>query len=393
MIGVEEARRIVAEIDVRLPKVQVVSIEQASGYTLAKNLYCPFDLPSFEQSIMDGYAICYNENDPLEFEVIAEIQAGSKAAVTLNQGQAARIFTGAPIPSGANAVVMQERARQLGSQLHIEHIPKPNQHIRAIGADLKKEQLLFESGFQLNASSLGVLKSLGFKEVEVYRKPVVSIVVTGDELVSEDRPLQKGEIYEFNSTVLKAALESNGIAVQKVIAVRDDFDATREALKEAIKSSDLTLVSGGISVGAYDFVYRSLQELGVQTYFYKVKQKPGKPLFFGGLNQNYLFALPGNPGSALTCFYMYVLPFLKRMQNISEFESSSISLALEQGINNTTGRALFLKAKRNGNSVHILEHQSSSKLLGFAMADVLVYIPETSCELAEGTSVECFIIA
>ena len=393
MIGVEEARRIVAEIDVRLPKVQVVSIEQASGYTLAKNLYCPFDLPSFEQSIMDGYAICYNENDPLEFEVIAEIQAGSKAAVTLNQGQAARIFTGAPIPSGANAVVMQERARQLGSQLHIEHIPKPNQHIRAIGADLKKEQLLFESGFQLNASSLGVLKSLGFKEVEVYRKPVVSIVVTGDELVSEDRPLQKGEIYESNSTVLKAALESNGIAVQKVNAVRDDFDATREALKEAIKSSDLTLVSGGISVGAYDFVYRSLQELGVQTYFYKVKQKPGKPLFFGGLNQNYLFALPGNPGSALTCFYMYVLPFLKRMQNISEFESSSISLALEQGINNTTGRALFLKAKRNGNSVHILEHQSSSKLLGFAMADVLVYIPETSCELAEGTSVECFIIA
>ena len=393
MIGVEEARRIVAEIDVRLPKVQMVSIEQASGYTLAKNLYCPFDLPSFEQSIMDGYAICYNENDPLEFEVIAEIQAGSKAAVTLNQGQAARIFTGAPIPSGANAVVMQERARQLGSQLHIEHIPKPNQHIRAIGADLKKEQLLFESGFQLNASSLGVLKSLGFKEVEVYRKPVVSIVVTGDELVSEDRPLQKGEIYESNSTVLKAALESNGIAVQKVIAVRDDFDATREALKEAIKSSDLTLVSGGISVGAYDFVYRSLQELGVQTYFYKVKQKPGKPLFFGGLNQNYLFALPGNPGSALTCFYMYVLPFLKRMQNTSEFESSSISLALEQGINNTTGRALFLKAKRNGNSVHILEHQSSSKLLGFAMADVLVYIPETSCELAEGTSVECFIIA
>jgi len=393
MIGVEEARRIVAEIDVRLPKVQVVSIEQASGYTLAKNLYCPFDLPSFEQSIMDGYAICYNENDPLEFEVIAEIQAGSKAAVTLNQGQAARIFTGAPIPSGANAVVMQERARQLGSQLHIEHIPKPNQHIRAIGADLKKEQLLFESGFQLNASSLGVLKSLGFKEVEVYRKPVVSIVVTGDELVSEDRPLQKGEIYESNSTVLKAALESNGIAVQKVIAVRDDFDATREALKEAIKSSDLTLVSGGISVGAYDFVYRSLQELGVQTYFYKVKQKPGKPLFFGGLNQNYLFALPGNPGSALTCFYMYVLPFLKRMQNISEFESSSISLALEQGINNTTGRALFLKAKRNGNSVHILEHQSSSKLLGFAMADVLVYIPETSRELAEGTLVDCFIIA
>lgn len=393
MIGVEEARRIVAEIDVRLPKVQVVSLELASGYTLVKNLYCPFDLPSFTQSIMDGYAINYHENDPLEFEVIAEIQAGSKAAVTLNQGQAARIFTGAPIPSGANAVVMQERARQLGSQLHIEHPPKPNQHIRAIGADLKKEQLLFESGFQLNASSLGVLKSLGFKEVEVYQKPKVSIVVTGDELVSEDRPLQKGEIYESNSTVLKAALESNGIAVQKVIAVRDDFDATREALQEAINSSDLTLVSGGISVGAYDFVYRSLQELGVQTYFYKVKQKPGKPMFFGGLNQNYLFALPGNPGSALTCFYMYVLPFLMRMQNTSEFESSSISLALEQSINNTTGRALFLKAKRNGNSVHILEHQSSSKLLGFAMADVLVYIPETSRELAEGTLVDCFIIA
>ena len=393
MIGVEEARRIVAEIDVVSPKVQAVSLEQASGYTLAKDLYCPFDLPSFAQSIMDGYAIHYNENDPLEFEVIAEIQAGSKATVTLNQGQAARIFTGAPIPYGANAVVMQEQARQRGSQLYIEHPPKSNQHIRAIGADLKKEQLLFEQGFQLNASSLGVLKSLGFNEVEVHQKPKVSIVVTGDELVSENRPLQKGEIYESNSTVLKAALESNGIAVQRVIAVKDDFDATREALKEALNSADLTLVSGGISVGAYDFVYRSLQELGVQTYFYKVKQKPGKPLFFGGLNHNYLFALPGNPGSALTCYYMYVLPFLKRMQNNSEFESLSISLALEQGISNSTRRALFLKAKRNGNSVRILEHQSSSKLLGFAMADVLVYIPETSVELSEGTLVDCFIIA
>ena len=393
MIGVEEARRIVKEIDVVAPKVQVVSIEQALGYTLAKNLYCPFDLPSFEQSIMDGYAIHYHENDPLEFEVVAEIQAGSRAAVILNQGQAARIFTGAPIPSGANAVVMQEQARQLGNQLYIENAPKPKQHIRAIGADLKKEQLLFESGFQLNASSLGVLKSLGFKEVEVYRKPVVSIVVTGDELVSEDRPLQKGEIYESNSTVLKAALESNGIAVQKVIAVKDDFEVTREALKGALKSSDLTLVSGGISVGAYDFVYRSLQELAVETYFYKVKQKPGKPLFFGGLNNNYLFALPGNPGSALTCFYMYVLPFLKRMQNTSDFESSSVALALEQGISNTNERALFLKAKRNGNNVRILEHQSSSKLLGFAMADVLVYIPETTGELVEGTLVDCFIIA
>ena len=192
MIGVEETRRILAEIDLVSPKVKVASLEQALGYTLAKNVYCPFDLPSFEQSIMDGYAIHYKEKDPLEFEVIAEIQAGSKVTVTLNQGQAARIFTGAPIPSGANAVVMQEHARKLGSHLYIEHPPKQNQHIRAIGADLKKEQLLFESGFQLNASSLGVLKSLGFKEVEVYRKPVVSIVVTGDELVSE-RPLQKGE--------------------------------------------------------------------------------------------------------------------------------------------------------------------------------------------------------
>ncbi len=393
MIGVEEARRIIAEIDVVTLKVQVLSLEQALSYVLAKNLYCPFDLPSFEQSIMDGYAIHYKENDPLEFEVIAEIQAGSKATVTLNQGQAARIFTGAPIPSGANAVIMQEHARQLGNKLHIEHSPKPNQHIRIVGSDLQKEQLLFEAGFQLNASSLGVLKSLGIKEVEVYRKPVVSIVVTGDELVSEDRPLQKGEIYESNSTVLKAVLEYNGIDVQNVFAVKDDFEATREALKEALNSSDLTLVSGGISVGAYDFVYRSLQELAVQAYFYKVKQKPGKPLFFGGLNHKYLFALPGNPGSALTCFYIYVLPFIKRMQNTSDFESTTIGLALEQGISNTTGRALFLKAKRNGNRVRILEHQSSSKLLGFAMADILVYIPETTRELAEGTLVDCFIIA
>ena len=393
MIGVEEARRIIAEIDVVTLKVQVLSLEKALSYVLAKNLYCPFDLPSFEQSIMDGYAIHYKENDPLEFEVIAEIQAGSKATVTLNQGQAARIFTGAPIPLGANAVVMQEHARQLGNRLYIDHPPKPNQHIRAIGSDFKKEQLLFESGFQLNASSLGVLKSLGFNEVEVYRKPTVTIVVTGDELVSEDRPLQKGEIYESNSTVLKAALESNGIIVQKVFAVKDDFEATREALKEALNSSDLTLVSGGISVGTYDFVYRSLQELAVQTYFYKVKQKPGKPLFFGRLNHKYLFALPGNPGSALTCFYMYVLPFIKRMQNTSDFESTTIGLALEQGISNTTGRALFLKAKRNGNRVRILEHQSSSKLLGFAMANILVYIPETTRELAEGTLVDCFIIA
>ena len=392
MIGVEEARKILKNLDLKCTKTQKIPLEDGLGFTLAKEIFCSFNLPPFEQSIMDGFAVNESPKTPLTFEIIDEIQAGSTRSVKLKEGQAAHIYTGAPVPDGTKAIVMQEHATIVNKKLIIQKSPKPRQYIRAIGSDLKKGQLLFHAGSEMNASSIGVLKSTGVTNIEVYTKPIVNIVVTGDELVTEERPLKKGEIYESNAIVLKSVLEKNNIEVNKIVYVKDNFESTLDVLSQSLKTANLTLVSGGISVGAYDYVYESLKQLKVKTFFYKVRQKPGKPLFFGGRDKRYIFALPGNPGSALTCLYIYTLPFLKRMQKNSVFELPSIQLELLDDVHNKSGRALFLKGKRKNLQVRILEHQSSSKLMGFALADVLVFIPEYVIDLAVGSSVKCYMI-
>ena len=234
------------------------------------------------------------------------------------------------------------------------------------------------------------MAALGITIVPVFKKPSVGIVVTGNELLTPGTPLTYGKVYESNGVMLEAALMDAFFQEVTRYAVKDDFESTKNTLQTAIEKHDVILVSGGISVGDYDFVAQALQELQVNTLFHKVNQKPGKPLFAGKVNEKMIFALPGNPAACLTCFYVYVLPTLKRISGqITQYEARN-SLPLEHHLSVNNSRAQFLKAKITNGKVAILSHQASSMLNTFSTANALVYVVDGNYELKENELVTVY---
>lgn len=313
MTSIEEAKNIINNNTSFLNKTKC-DINKALGYVLAQDIYSTINLPSFNQSAMDGYALNFSESEHTEFNIVGEIKTGDSHNHTLQKGECFRIFTGAMIPNNTTAVVMQENVSVNGNKIIIDSLPKPKQNIRPIGEQIEKEQRALQKGTTLNAAAIGFLSALGITEVEVYKKPIISIVVTGNELTKPSQKLEVGKIYESNSQMLSAALQTNGFETHKIIWVKDDLKSTVEQLELASKESDVVLISGGISVGDHDYVESALNKIGVNTLFYKVNQKPGKPLYFGKNEKSLFFALPGNPSAALICYYNYVLSALKKMR-------------------------------------------------------------------------------
>ncbi|WGK63990.1 molybdopterin molybdotransferase MoeA [Croceiramulus getboli] len=390
MITVEHALRILYEQELPASKRIKLAVNQTVGHVLAQDLTAPIDLPPFRQSIMDGYALHLNGSS--QYKLVGEIQAGSSSTFALKLGEAVRIFTGAPVPESANAVIMQEKTKKTNNQIELLHQPEPGEQIRTAGSQIKKGSVPLQKGHVITPASIGLFRSLGLEQIEVSAPPRISILVTGDELVEPGMPLQPGQIYESNGQVLEAALKQFGIIPILKLKVKDTLKATRDTLKKALDQSDLVLLSGGISVGDYDFVGQALNELKVRELFYKVRQKPGKPLFFGRRKNQFVFALPGNPASTLTCFYVYVLPFLNRWQQVQSAGLLRIKLPLAAAFKNSFGRALFLKARIQDRKVHLLDYQSSATLITFAKANALAYIPESSTHCAAGSLVELLLL-
>ncbi|MGC6501683.1 MAG: gephyrin-like molybdotransferase Glp [Flavobacteriaceae bacterium] len=389
MISVEEALSIVAAAAIQ-PKTVTQSVDTSlCGMTLAADVRAPMALPPFSQSAMDGYAVHWHENP--NYKVIGEVQAGSAATFVLEVGQAVRIFTGAKVPDTANAVVMQEKVKRTANTLQAMAPIRIGQSIRPKGGQLGQGDLVFSKGTLINPPALGLLLSLGIKSVPVCQQPSVAIVVTGDELVSPGQPLAAGQVYESNSCVLQAALQQLGCKSPQLFYAPDNRQATDIALTQALEL-DLVLISGGISVGDYDFVGDSLTGLGVETLFYKVRQKPGKPLFFGLKNQTPVFALPGNPASTLNCFYIYVVPLLHRLMGRSSLGLLRKNLKLTHSYENKLGRALFLKATAIDRHVTVIDEMNSASLQSFATANALVYIAAATRNCHEGAIVQTWML-
>ena len=228
--------------------------------------------------------------------------------------------------------------------------------------------------------------------MEVFKAPKVTLVLTGNELISSHEKLTRGKIYESNSILLEAALHQQGIETQRIYFTEDTLKGTIDVLKKAFLSSDVVLVSGGISVGDYDFVKQALESLKVEEVFYKVRQRPGKPLFFGKKENRFVFALPGNPASTLSCFYVYVLPLLARLRGSQSQGLIRVSMPLTHDFHSKEPRALFLKAHVENKTVTVLDGQHSSMLVSFARANALVYIPENGVSLKKGASVEVLLL-
>lgn len=374
MISVEEALNIVENNCNSTTKTDTLRVTEAAGYILSKDVMSLINMPPFRQSAVDGYAVNLHNN--YTYNIIGEVKAGDNFHPILNDGDAVRIFTGAPVPDSANAIVMQEKTSVENAVLTIESQLSINANIRALGEQIHENETALKKGTHLTPAAIAFLASLGITEVEVFTKPSIVIVVTGNELVTPGNKLEYGQIYESNAIMLQSALKQSGYHDISVFKVNDDYNNTVNMLDKAISNHDLVLVSGGISVGDYDFVGKALNELDVEQLFYKVKQKPGKPLFFGKKDRKIIFALPGNPAAVLSCFYIYALPTLNALsgntwQSLSRTKVKSKSNYIKKG-----DRAQFLKAIYNDGLVEILDGQNSSMVHTFSLANALVYINE-----------------
>jgi molybdopterin molybdotransferase len=394
MISVAQAKHL---IDQNTNNGQTITVDlyKANGYASANNILSPIDFPSFRQSAMDGYAIRFSDwNQINTFFVEQEIQAGNNAEnISLNKDEAIRIFTGAHIPDDADTVVMQEHCTRIDHQIQITNSNlKQGNNVRDIGSQTKKGELVFKKGSTINAGTAGLLSGLGIHQIEVFEKPSCIILTTGKELKKPGDELMNGQIYESNSYALYNGLTQLQMNQIEIVSVDDDLDSITQAIHQALHQADILLITGGVSVGDYDFVAEALENNQVEKIFHSVKQKPGKPLYFGKKNNKFIFGLPGNPGSVLTCFYQYVIPCIHKTMGYSVTERRSIQLPLLNTINKKKGLTHFIKGKYNTQGVEVLDHQESYKLTAFAEANCLIQIDEEIETVHIGDLVEVHIL-
>lgn len=392
MISVEAAKEIIQQHAGRLKPV-VQPLSTSSGRILAEDVFAEVDIPAYAQSSMDGYAfsfISWQQHKALT--IAGESAAGNNAAIACSPGQAVRIFTGAPVPDGADTVVMQEKTSMANGGVLIEDDKLSiGVNVRKRGSEIKAGEIALEAGSKLTPAAIGFLAGIGVTGVAVYPQPVVSIIVTGKELQQPGNPLQWGQVYESNSLALKAALQQLDINNVEVFWADDDLSILKGVLQEALAQSDVVLLTGGVSVGDYDFVLEAAAQCGVNQLFHRVKQRPGKPLFFGKKQDQLVFGLPGNPSSVLVCFYEYVMPALSRLTNKNEGLTPATAILIN-AVDKPAGLAQFLKGFYDGKTVAVLAAQESYRLSSFARANCLVILGEATTHCAAGETVEIHLL-
>jgi molybdopterin molybdotransferase len=366
-------------------------ISDTLGLVLAEDIYSPIDIPGFDQSAMDGYALCLG-NEPVKPSYIigGEVAAGDAPSDVIDTNIAVRIFTGAAVPKGFDTVVMQEKTKlEEGNLIFDDHITS-GQNVRLQGAEIKSGTLGLPKGSFLTPASIGYLAGMGIREISVFPKPKVALIITGNELKQPGESLDIGQVYDANSYTLTAALHQKGISDIQVVWVRDDLDILTEVLKVALESSDLVLLTGGISVGKYDYVLEATKKNDVDLQFYKVKQRPGKPIYFGTKNKTLVFGLPGNPASVLTCFYVYVSMAIDLLSNHQK--DNWTKAVLTDDYEKNSGLTHFLKGHYADGRVKFLGGQESFRLSSFAEANCLIRIDESATILAAGSKVDILLI-
>lgn len=388
MISVAEAKSLINSYSFQLPS-EKTTLSLATGRILASDVYAAVDIPNFPQSSMDGYAICYQDYlDKKNIYISGEMAAGSGRIADHRHGTAIRIYTGAAVPKGADTVVMQEKISIKNGflKIHDDQIKKGD-HVRPKGSEVRENTLALVKGHRINPASIGFLAGFGISELDLYRDPIVKIIVTGDELQKPGELLAYGQVYESNSFALTAALQASGLHDIEVFQVGDNLEALSDVLKNCLFSADMILLTGGVSVGDYDFTLKAAEGCGIQTVFHKIRQRPGKPIFFGSKDHVLVFGLPGNPASVLTCYYEYVTNALEKMSH-RHTSLKTTWLPLTSTYKKSPGLTHFLKGLHDSKTVSILNAQESYRLHSFARANCLIQIDEDLSEVQEGEVVE-----
>jgi molybdopterin molybdotransferase len=376
----EHARALAAE---------TVAVGAAAGRATAAPVRAAVDLPPFQSSAMDGYAVRAADL-PGRLPVVGHVAAGRPAERPLAPGEAMAISTGGVVPEGADAVVPLEAVVQRGNAIEVEAGVAAGEHVRSRGGDVRAGDVVVEAGVRLGAAQLGVIAAVGLAAVSCARRPRVAVLATGTELARPGEPLAPGQIYESNSHMLAAALAAAGADVDVLPAVADDESAHREAIARGL-AADVLVTSGGVSVGPHDLVRRIEAELGVEEIFWQVGIKPGKPVSFGVRGATLVFGLPGNPVSALVGCELFAKPALRALQGLRDplprFEPGRLASPLRR---NAARDELVRARTRLGSEGIVLEPlsgQESHMIAAAAVADALVYVPLGEGELAGGAPV------
>jgi molybdopterin molybdotransferase len=384
MIPVAEAIQIVKDQTPKLP-TERVSLESALGRVLAQDVVADSDLPPFDRAQMDGYAVRSEDSQgaPVRLRIVGESAAGKGWHHEMNEGQAVRIMTGAPVPVGADSVQQVELTHELKDNTVVELLESVElgRSIVKRGAEITAGETVLRPGVTINAGMLAVLASFGYAEVEVGAKPRVAVIATGTELVSIDQKPGQDQIRDSNNYSISAYVENAGAIATRLPLTGDETSALKRQIAKASESYDVIVTSGGVSMGVYDFTKTALMELGAELFFERVSLRPGKPTVFARLpNGVLIFGLPGNPVSVSVTFNLFARTALFAMQGLSEPALRTETGVLAKPIKGNTERESYLPAQLTTNDdgqliVFPLKWGGSSDFVAFALANALVAVP------------------
>ena len=397
MISISEAKKIISG---NLSETSTVKIElkDSPGRIIAEDITAPDNSPLFDNSAMDGYAVRWTDADnalntgDATLSIIGESAAGIEFDGRSTANAAVRISTGAKVPEGFDTVVPLEEAESDGSSLKIKEMKKKGQNIRKAGEEYVKGDLLVKAGVEISPALIALLASIGKTEIIVHRRPVVTIITTGTELVPFDSELKGSQIRNSNSIMLEKAVELSGGEVAASVHVKDKLPNTIDELKKAADTSDIIIISGGVSVGPHDHVKPASEQAGFTELFWRVNQRPGKPFFFARRNKCMLFGLPGNPVSALMTYVVYIHPVIGRMQRKNN--TLIVKTArLNSAIINRSSRDTFFRVRfvdENGQFCENAEHQGSHMIMSLVNSDGFIEVKGNK-QLAENREVKVIL--
>jgi molybdopterin molybdotransferase len=368
---------------------EAVGLRAAAGRVLAEDIHARDALPRFDYSAMDGYALCVDSlrGTPCSLPLAGESRAGAPLD-RLAAGSACRIFTGAALPAGADAVVPLEDSREEDGQVHFASAPEAGSHIRRRGEDIAAGELALPSGVRLGAYHVSFAAGLDRVTLEVARRPRVVIIGTGDELRAPGTPGPATSVPESNGLGVAILAESVGAEAVLAARVSDEPLALRDRLSAALEDADVLVTIGGVSIGRYDLVRPALEELGAQIGFWKIRIKPGKPLVYGTRGATRILGLPGNPVSALLTFSLFGLPLLRALQGQRETKPRFESARLLGELRQRPGRTGFYRARWSPAGVTPLDNQASGNVASLAHADALIRVPAESNGCSPGEEVQ-----
>ena len=388
LLSIEEAQRLILE-RVEPLETEPVRLEDAAGRVTAEPATARVDLPPFDSSAMDGFAV-RAEDTPGRLPVVARIPAGRPAGRALRRGETMAIATGGAVPDGADAVIPLEHVVEHGNEIEIADEALVDANVRPRGGDVRRGDVLVPAGERLGPAQVGALAAGGVADISCARRPRVAVLSTGTELRQPGEELGPGEIYEANGVILTAQLRTAGAEPKRLEAVEDDDRAHRDALEAGLRA-DVLVTSGGVSVGPHDLVRSVGRDLGVEEILWGVAVKPGKPLWFGVRDRTLVFGLPGNPVSTLVCFELFVRPAVLALQGVADplprFEAGRLLRAARPN----PARTELVRARSaivdGGVELDVLSGQESHMIATAAGADALVLVPAGTEELPAGSEV------